>query len=527
MAKKSNGTATRTRSEKTSARSRGTRPAVRVRMYRQGLGDCFLLSFPKKSGGEFLVLIDCGVILGTPNAADLMKAVAQDILKTTSKKIDVLVATHEHWDHVSGFDQAKDEFEKLSVRQVWLAWTENPHDELARSLREERAHRLAALWLGVGQLQQRLAANSPAQMTLDQAAGVLSFFGIDVEQDQPPAAGFGAAAAAAGGRTGAAMKWVREKTPSPKFWMPGDMIDLTAETGVRVYVLGPPRNRTQLFKDLPTRKGRETYEEAKTRLAATERAFFAGILGANGAGTPQTGFDPSSPFDAKYRIPPADAHGLEFFCDHYFGSSQGDAEAWRRIESEWASGAAELALQLDSDTNNTSLALAFELPDGRVLLFPGDAQVGNWESWHDDGSGKTCIWKAGQREITAEALLNRTVLYKVGHHGSHNATLREKGLEMMTSADLVAMVPVDVYVAHKKKHWMRMPFNPLMTRLADVTHGRLVQADQTLKALSALRQGLKPFLAQATDAREQLEVIGEDDKPGKRPLYVEYSLPAV
>ena len=29
-------------------------PAVRVRMYRQGLGDCFLLAFPKPEGGEFL-----------------------------------------------------------------------------------------------------------------------------------------------------------------------------------------------------------------------------------------------------------------------------------------------------------------------------------------------------------------------------------------------------------------------------------------------------------------------------------------
>ena len=37
---------------------------VRVRMYRQGLGDCFLLSFPRP-GGESHVLIDCGVLDGT------------------------------------------------------------------------------------------------------------------------------------------------------------------------------------------------------------------------------------------------------------------------------------------------------------------------------------------------------------------------------------------------------------------------------------------------------------------------------
>src|SRR5262249_1930541 len=157
-----------------------------------------------------------------------------------------------------------------------------------------------------------------------------------------------------------------------------------------------------------------------------------------------------------------------------------DPEKWRRIEAAWLAGAAELALQLDSHTNNTSLALAFELPDGRVLLFPADAQVGNWESWHADADGKKRVWQVGDRAGSAESLLNRTVLYKVGHHGSHNATLRDKGLEMMTDPNLVAMVPVDVYIAHEKKHWLRMPFDPLMQRLAELTRGRVLQADKAL-----------------------------------------------
>ena len=79
---------------------------------------------------------------------------------------------------------------------------------------------------------------------------------------------------------------------------------------------------------------------------------------------------------------------MDFFRDHYLGNGSEDPDAWRRIQGEWMAGAGEFALQLDSDTNNTSLALAFELPDGRVLLFPGDAQVGNWESWHADADGK-------------------------------------------------------------------------------------------------------------------------------------------
>ena len=42
----------------------------------------------------------------------------------------MLVVTHEHWDHVSGFVQARDAArpDKLTVGEVWLAWTEKPDD---------------------------------------------------------------------------------------------------------------------------------------------------------------------------------------------------------------------------------------------------------------------------------------------------------------------------------------------------------------------------------------------------------------
>ena len=56
---------------------------VTVRMYRTGLGDCFLLAFPrtktaKDPRGAFYLLIDCGVFKATPNGADRIKAIAED-----------------------------------------------------------------------------------------------------------------------------------------------------------------------------------------------------------------------------------------------------------------------------------------------------------------------------------------------------------------------------------------------------------------------------------------------------------------
>ena len=97
--------------------------------------------------------------------------------------------------------------------------------------------------------------------------------------------------------------------------------------------------------------------------------------------------------------------------------------------------------------NNTSLVLAIELVDtGRVLMFTGDAQRGSWFSW------SKLKWPVpGTDDVSAKELLARTVLYKVGHHGSHNATLAgapnddHANLSWMAappfSDDYVAMIP--------------------------------------------------------------------------------------
>jgi hypothetical protein len=119
-----------------------------------------------------------------------------------------------------------------------------------------------------------------------------------------------------------------------------------------------------------------------------------------------------------------------------------------------------LALALQSYTNNTSLVLALELGDigkGDVLLFAADAQVGNWESW------QTWQWPKDAPKVTGPDLLKRTIFYKVGHHGSHNATLKDHGLVQMIALK-AAIIPVDEKEA-LKKHWGRMPLPDLIIAL--------------------------------------------------------------
>ena len=142
---------------------------VRVRMYRPGLGDCFLISF-FRAGKEKHVLIDCGVYQGTADSAATMQAIARHIRKTT-RRLDLVAATHEHWDHLSGFIQAQDIFNQIEIKQVWLAWTEDPVNPLAAKLRQEYS-------LALNTLRAALQL-MPAEMAVQRRTigGLLDFFG--------------------------------------------------------------------------------------------------------------------------------------------------------------------------------------------------------------------------------------------------------------------------------------------------------------------------------------------------------------
>jgi hypothetical protein len=413
---------------------------AKVRMYRQGLGDCFLISLPRSdSDRPYRVLIDCGVILGTADASTKMTEVVENIIAATQGEIDLLLATHEHWDHVSGFVQAKDAFDKLKVHEVWLGWTENRNDPLTQKLKAQRDAALASLRLGLSRLQ--LAGDEPAAEVVE-LGGLLEFFG-----------------AAKGASTEDALANVREMSSNLRFCLPSDAPVEPSGTGARFYVLGPPHDEKLLRKINPSTRDKETYGLAVDGF----QLFMAG------AGTALDSNDRGRPFDGQYEIPFSYAKEMAFFQQQYWTPADA-TDNWRLIDSDWLGGSTELALQLDSLTNNTSLVLAIELADGDVLLFAADAQVGNWLSWQG------LEWEIGGKKVTGPDLLKRTIFYKVGHHGSHNATLREKGLEQMEKLR-VAMIPVDEAMA-KKKHWDHMPLDELVAALNEKAKGLVLRVDR-------------------------------------------------
>jgi len=452
MFKKKAGATTKA---KTTGKTRSNGPAagkradaggkIKVRMYRQGLGDCFLISFPREGGKTFYMMIDCGVILGTPNAGDIMQKVVADIANTTKTAdhpdghIDLLVVTHEHWDHLSGFLQAQDVFKDLHVEKVWLAWTEDPKDALANELRA----RHQALRVALAQTAARMGVSGNSDAA-QEVSSMLEFFG-----------------ATGSGTTTDALKFVKGLTTSIRYCHPSDDPEQFDGVKANVYVLGPPHDKKQIMKYTPSTKNPETYG-----LAAAD--YFLG-----GVGPALVDDDTSMPFDSSFQVPLAAAQQMPFFQRLYWGedpnSSQKD-QSWRRIDGAWLDSGSSLALQLDSATNNTSLALAIELENGDVLLFAADAQVGNCLSWQD------LRWESGGRAVTGPDLLRRVKLYKAGHHGSHNATLREKGLEMMENLDVV-LIPVDHAMALKKR-WGNMPLPELVKRMKEIAKGGVLRVDE-------------------------------------------------
>jgi Metallo-beta-lactamase superfamily len=427
-------------------------PVITVRHYCQGIGDSHLIKFRKDNGSDFFMLIDCGLHTSVSGGANTMARVVEDIADATGGRLDVLVVTHEHWDHVSAFLTSADAFKQFKVGEVWMGWTENPDEEAVKEL--DKFKGLA------GEVSKKAAlALSPETKGMSETVRnglvALSGFYFGLKGERVRSARDAAKALAKDG---------------PKYLGPATKpFSLPSVGGVRIYVLGPPRERDLL--KLTTRESEMYHFGLSSALGLA-----SGIATAPGPVDPDGRIDMYAPFDIEegHRLENALQDGedasdaiVEILTKHYSHPE----ESWRRIDDDWLYAAADLALQYDSRTNNTSLVLAFEfLETGRVALFAADAQVGNWLSWQG------LEWEVDGKTVTGPDLLRRSVYYKVGHHGSENATLSAKGLELMESPDLSAFIPTNAVDA-LNVGWGRMPFDKILDRLLEKTSGRVIRAD--------------------------------------------------
>jgi beta-lactamase superfamily II metal-dependent hydrolase len=335
--------------------------AVRIRMYAVGFGDAFLVLLPG-ADRPLRVLVDCGSIAKDKLAMDdVVKAIIEDCTDPDGiARIDVVVATHRHRDHVSGF--ASKRWADVHVGEVWLPWTENPGDAAARRIREEQA-RLAfdlgrALNLADPETADADELDRYSVMALNAAANQNAMRTLHE--------GFGGSPAR--------RRFLPETNRFPEH------LESSELPGVKAFVLGPSKDEKTIRALDPPRT------ESFLRLA--------------GAGAEQ-------------------GESVEVFGPEWRVSEQDYISRWphlglvpedmTRIANLSHDNEGALAVALDKAVNGTSLVLVLSVGTAYLLL-PGDAQWGTWERMLADPDARN--------------LLKRTSMLKVGHHGSHNATPR-------------------------------------------------------------------------------------------------------
>lgn len=345
-------------------------------MYRPGFGDCFLITFGTGVDARH-VLVDFGAHMH--GEIGTMGRIMDDLVTTTGSKLEVIVATHQHRDHISGFGQFAARFSDFKIGQVWLPWTDNPHDPDAASLRKKHLALYDALethlrfGLGATEADPKYAA------ALDALSNLRGNETAVTELQR----GFG---------TGANVHFFEGNASVPKV---GGIAGLSAE------FLAPPKDTAFLSRMNPP---------------ADQHFLTAPGVRANGV----------RPFPKlEINAEPPDADYLAIVNE---GQPVLSPETMKALQDIAEAPAERLALALDSVRNNTSLVILFRY-QGKVLLFPGDAQWGNWQSWI--GTDR------------ARQLLSEVDFLKVAHHGSENATPVDV-VHGLKAAGLAVMVPTQI-----------------------------------------------------------------------------------
>jgi hypothetical protein len=314
------------------------------------------------------LLFDCGST-HKPWDGWQMKQVTDLIQQHTGGQLDVLVSTHRHRDHVSGFGSSAtdDAFAAMTPHLVVQAWTEHPDIdkdalEPAFGARGATVAQMRADRETMSQLAERIVGWIDALPADEQAQRRYRRL-YDLAIDQIPNA-----KAVENLKT-----WSANGKGHYVHFGAGHERLTAAVPGVSFQVIGPPT-----LKQHPALR---SYADTSDEYWIAASKEVSGTLGAlAGDNTRRTGA----------RIPITALPIVE------------------RLRDSNAESLLNIVRRMDNFLNNTSVILLIAAGTKRMLL-GGDAQIENW------GYAQTQpVWDE----------LKRIDLYKVGHHGSRNATPR-------------------------------------------------------------------------------------------------------
>ena len=430
---------------------------IRVRMYRVGFGDFFLLTVPGNDGPAH-ILIDCGV-----HAANIgsMDQCVKDLKTETGARLALVILTHYHADHMSGFASNYDDFASFDhIGAVWITNRLDPAKPQASAF-------MAQLTAFAAQLQLQLAAagddvSDQARAKVENALGVTSGgSGGNAKALQLLQSGF-------------------HTKPTTYYYQAGDQPTLPPELdgAITAEILGPA----------PTDSGGE--------FAASDNKT-AQYLGAakDGGGTAPVHV---RPFGQQSWPASADDYPAGTFREFLRGpagtartSARDGAKRMEQILGTMSPDSlAAAADALDGTLNNQSLVVLFTC-QGKKLLFVGDAQWGNWSSWL---YGHAVTGADPGISEHAKDLLGSIDFYKVGHHGSTNATPIPAVGALNQQCAAMCSTATGAYGSPDKK--TEVPRTALMEALEQRTGNKLVRSDWVPAADSLPDPEAKAQLAQ-------------------------------